>query len=337
MATKQAVETKKKHIFWRFILPSLLVIGAFAAYFFIDFTKLSDRFAGMSFSPTPEMTQLMTDLSLTDKAAIITKASHPMLQTRQEFNESCASYNIEIAVLGCYVKGRIFIYDINHPGLEGIRQSTLAHEVLHAAWDRLSFDEQNRLSPALEMVYNEHLDTLGPRLEKYPAANRLDELHSIIGTEINVFPIDPHYADILSRHYDRYFQNRAKVVAYYLQYADMFAELRAEADRLDTEIADYKRRIDEYTDQYQADASALNARIRRFNECADIHGCYTPSTFEAERRAIIAEQNRLNNLYAEIARLVEECNVLVDQYNANASHANELSRSMNSNSPLDGI
>src|SRR5690606_32509048 len=97
--------------------------------------------------------------------------------------------------------------------LDGIKEVTAAHELLHAAWDRLSKSEQTRLGALLEEAYTKiGTDELEERMayyERTQPGERANELHSIIGTEM---------ADVgeeLETYYKKYFIDRQQIVAFH--------------------------------------------------------------------------------------------------------------------------
>ncbi len=47
------------------------------------------------------------------------------------------------AILGCYNPSSrdIYIYNVTNSELDGVKEVTAAHEMLHAAWERLSESE----------------------------------------------------------------------------------------------------------------------------------------------------------------------------------------------------
>ncbi len=66
---------------------------------------------------------------------------------------SAVARQISRAILGCYVTQRIYIYDVKDAKLDGIREVTAAHEMLHAAYERMSSSEQTKVNALLEVEY----------------------------------------------------------------------------------------------------------------------------------------------------------------------------------------
>lgn len=304
-----------------------LAAAVVAFYFTVDFTELTDRFRGMNYEPTVEMLSLKQDLQLTEKANIIFSASHPTLETSDSFNASCSSTNHEISVLGCYAGSRIHVYNVDNSELDGIKQSTLAHEILHAAWDRLPTSDQDQLSKELQAIYDDYYDSLAPRLNLYPENNFYDELHSIVGTEF------ADLSDYLETHYAKYFIDQDHVVTFYDNYDHKFQALKQQADIIYETIEINQELIDAKTANYEDAVTELNSAIADFNRRAS-SGYFTSTTaFNAERNTLVAQQENLQSLYYEIHALVDSTNQLIEQYNQNVARTQSLLTSINSNAP----
>lgn len=319
------MKTKNKY-FWAQTLSMLAIIASIlVVYFFVDFGAVSDRFKALGYEPSDEVSALETDLRLTKRARGIFAASHPRLQESAEFNSSCASVNVEISVLGCYTMERIFVYDINGEDLEGIKQSTLAHELLHAAWDRMKSTERELLHDELRAVYDEHIIVLEPRLELYAAVDFYDELHSIIGTEF------AELSKTLETHYAKYFTDQDAIVDFYDNYNARFQELKEESDALYEQIEINQELIDAKTENYNDAVTELNAAIEDFNRRAQ-NGYFTSvGAFNAERALLVAQQQTLDTLYLEISELIAATNSLIESYNTNIVNTQALLDLINSN------
>ena len=146
-----------QHKFIRNLCIIIICACILAATTFVDWNIIVDRIRGSSFEPTAEMAKLKDDLNLTSRASIILAATHPTIKDREEFNRACTSSNSTVAILGCYDGQYIYIYNIDNAELAGIKQSTLAHELLHAAWDRMSTPDRTKLEPDLESIYKANL------------------------------------------------------------------------------------------------------------------------------------------------------------------------------------
>ena len=165
---------------------------------------LRDFFRGLGYRPTSEMILLKTNLGLTDGGDLIFKSSWPELEEKEEFNEHCRTVETTTAILGCYTNETIYIYDITDKRLDGIREATLAHELLHAVYARLSEAERNGLKPYLDEVYNKNKNILGDELNIYAETEQYEELYVRAGTEIKDLPVE------LEKHFARYFKSSSQ-------------------------------------------------------------------------------------------------------------------------------
>lgn len=315
----------KKPSLKKLILPLALIVLALLVYFSIDFFDLADRFSALGYEPTPAVVALESSISLTDKGSLIFAASRPELSDRDSFNKNCRKDDLEISILGCFTDSHIFIYNVDSPELAGIEESTLAHELLHAVWARLSDQEKSKLTPALDEAYGNNKATLDAELVHYDSSLIHDELHSRLGTEFRDLP------DALESHYQKYFSDRAKIVSFFEAYNGEFKALKAAADSLLAEIDTLRSEIDTKTSAYYTAIDSLNASIADFNNRAN-SGYFTSSAaFERERATLVAETNRLSGAYAEIDSLVARANTLIEEYNNNLARAEDLNNAINSN------
>jgi len=319
--------TTAKHNLIRSLSTIAICTCILVASVFVDWVVIFDKFDAIGFQPTPVVAALKDDLDLTRRASTIFNASHPSVKDGPAFNEVCASANHEVSILGCFDGRRIFVLNVTHPDLAGIKQSTLAHELLHATWDRLSAKDQNNLKPELDLVFAANLATLQPRLDLYPAINFYDELHSIVGTEFTELSLT------LETHYARYFNDQDTVVAFFDSYNTKFRELEAEAAALYEQIEINRDLISNKSTNYDDAFVELSVAIDDFNRRAE-SGYFTSATaFWAERATLVARQQELNRLYGEINTLVSATNQLIDQYNNNIARTQILLDSINSNKP----
>ncbi|MBQ9403127.1 hypothetical protein IJU22_00960 [Candidatus Saccharibacteria bacterium] len=316
------------------ILPIAIVVvtGLLGLLAYQNRVYLTDLFLSFQYSASPELSSLENDLELTDSAGLILRASHPSLESREEFNILCDSHDEQISVLGCYTDRKIYIYNIEESELSGIKESTLAHELLHAVWARTPSSERDHISRLLAEVYNqqEYHDQLAEDLETYDDAERVDELHSRIGTEIANLPAE------LESHYAKYFKNQDKVVDFYENYITPFRELSEEIDNLSTELEKLNQEIEEKTSAYYKSAEKLSAEIDEFNNCARTSGCFaTEYAFNARRNQLLANESEIESAYEKLNKMINDYNKLVEEYNANVIRGETLESVINSNAKYE--
>jgi Skp family chaperone for outer membrane proteins len=324
------------------IFISLSLLG-FGAIYFADATFIRDQITASLFSPSAEVAELKDKIDLTSSGSRILLASEPELETRTNFNENCKSHDRSISVLGCYASGKIHVYNIENPELAGINEVTLAHELLHAVWARLSSREKSRLEPVINSVYENNKNRFYDRLINYDEADWTDELHSIIGTECGLYSDDTIFEiaedatgclvvnSILQDHYGKYFQDHAKVISLFNKYNSKFEALQKEAEETREKIDTLKAEIEAKNDEYIRKVDELNAKIADLKRRAE-NGYFTSAAaFNAERNRLNAEVDAANNIYHETVDMTHEVNALISAYNSNILRSKDLSESMNSN------
>ena len=101
----------KKLNLLRWALALLLIL----AMIFVALNRqwVYDFARGMAYSPSPEMVKIRDSLDLTDRGGFLFKAAWPKLSDREEFNNYCRVDGEEVAILGCYTAGNIYIFDID--------------------------------------------------------------------------------------------------------------------------------------------------------------------------------------------------------------------------------
>ncbi|MBR3177229.1 hypothetical protein IKF27_00275 [Candidatus Saccharibacteria bacterium] len=323
LGEKSRQDPQQKHyIKFLFIL---LALGGLATIIILNLQVLMDIFAGFGYSPSPAMSTIRTSLDLTGDGERIFNASHPVLNSKDEFNQACDSHKDETAVLGCYTNRQIHVYDVEAENLNGIKESTVAHELLHAVWSRLSEADKNQLKPKLEEVYQKS-EQLKSELENYEEKDREDELHSRIGTEIK------NLDDELEKHFAKYFKDQDKIVAYYDSYIKPFETLKKQIDELSKTLENLKKQIDEKTKEYQTRSEKLNQEISEFNNCASTLNCFaTRGEFNTRRAELSAEQAAVNSLYDELDNTIKDYNAKVGEYNNSILKNRDLENLINSN------
>lgn len=328
VTTPQPATKTRSHVGLYLGLVFATVLAFVLGYFrILPFYQLTDRLTTISYTMPEDTAELATHLPLTPDAQLIYRASRPQLEDAAAFNEHCQSHDVEISILGCYVDSRIYIYNIQNQELAGIRESNAAHELLHAIWDRLSVIEQYSLGQELANFYHQHPDQVNDSIDLYSEDELIDELHSRLGTEVKNLP------ETLERHYAKYFTDQDAVVDYYLAYSAPFEELAEEFQQLTKEIETQKNEIATMREQYHERSDALDAKIDQFNACANREGCFTDAESSAQRSALVAEQDALEQYFHDLNAKIEAYNQLIDQYNANILHNRELETAINSNAP----
>jgi len=279
-----------------------------------DWSRLRD------YSPSIGITQLATDTTMNDTARKIFYVQHPELNDRDAFNQHCQGFGEHTIVLGCYAPLQgIYLFDVQDPRLTGVEQVTAAHEMLHAAYDRLSNNDRKHIDVLTQQVFEQQTDerlknTIEAYRQRDPAVVP-NELHSIIGTEVRKLPQE------LEDYYSRYFANRAQIVGFADQYAGVITERRTQADNLELEINGLKNEIDQLEKTLQEQQDDLEH---------DRAGITTQSQANAFNARVAAYNSYIHQLNDLIARH----NQLVDEYKANVVEQQELFKALDSRPTL---
>lgn len=302
------------------------------AFLVVNFGVIRDIFVGLSYRPSSEMSEIREKLDLTGKGWRIFNASLPELEEREEFNQICRGEESENAVLGCYRNDRVYVYNILSEELDGIKETTSAHELLHAVYERMSVDEKRNLSSILAEIYDKNQEILGEEIGLYEDSKKEEELFVRIGTEISDLP------EVLEKKYGEIFKDQDKIVEFYNGYIGVFREIERRLEELLARVEALETEIETKTGQYESEVGVLNNDISEFNNCAKTPNCFISKwVFNSQRNALISRQNSLTGLYNEINGLISEYNTLAAEYNENLLHGQALNKAINSNEKVEGI
>lgn len=288
-----------------------------------------DQVSVWQYKPSADIVSLADRSGMSDTGKFYFYASHPKVEDAQAFNSDCGRKEASTAVLGCYNGQSIFVYNVSNGQLDGIKEVTAAHEMLHAAYARMGGAEKTKINKLLEVEYaklksNKDIAERFAFYDRTEPGERDNELHSVIGTEIAA--ISPE----LEAHYRTYFSNRAKVLALHDKYASVFAELQAKGDALTRQLVDLKNAITSQTEAYNASVSALNNDIDSFNQRANSGGFSSREEFDSERADLVARADQLDATRSMINAEIVQYNSLRKQLKSVASQSNELNQSIDS-------
>lgn len=320
---RKRIRNDKAHLAW-FVMASISVV-VMVVLITLNFGVIRDLIIGVRYRPTPEMEHIRESLGLADAGLRIFNASMPELKERAEFNQNCREIENETAILGCYTDERIYVFDVASDELNGIKELTTAHELLHAVYDRMTDNVKSRWGGILKEVYEQNKDILGGEIELYPEDQKLEELYVRIGTEIKDLPIE------LEKHYAETFVDQDKIVDYYNSYITVFREIEKNLEVLFGQIKTLKTEIDTKSAEYENGMTALSAEIDEFNSCAGTVNCFKSSEeFNSRRAELVAKQGGYEKLYNAINEQIKEYNNLIEKYNENVLHGQQLNMTINS-------
>jgi uncharacterized phage infection (PIP) family protein YhgE len=219
---------------------------------------------------------------------------------------------------------RVYVFDVTNPELAGAKEVTIAHEMLHAAYERLNMFERSKIDKLLEdEYYTVQRDAKVQRLMEYykkaePAA-LTNELHSILGTV--VADLSPE----LEQYYARYFNDRQHIVQVNNDYYAVFSEVNAKSKDLADRISVLNDQILKDKDVYQNTMEQLKAEIDAYK--ARNYTSVRQSQLDA--RALNARVGQLESSRQAINAKVEQLNALIEEQNKLNIKATELNNSIN--------
>lgn len=316
-------------VFKRFI-RTVLLAGVVALPFVVFWQQrnISDWWRLRDYVPPARIVELADNTQMTDEGRKLFYLHKPELNDRDAFNRNCKGFEQTI-VLGCYVTNQaIYIFDVQDARLEGIEEVTSAHEMLHAAYDRLSVSEREAVDRMTQSAFDGLRDArLAEVVESYrqrDASVVSNELHSILATEFRTLPKQ------LEDYYERYFHDRLTVVGFSEKYEAVFTEQMNRIKTLSDQIAAIEndlqaqiRSVDELETGLSADADRLNS-LRAQNRVDEYNAGVSPYNARiGQYRRLIADYN------AKVQRM----NQLVEEHNSVAFEQKKLTDAIDSNQP----
>ena len=301
----------------------VLVVGLV----FLNRQAIYDYAQLLNYTPSAEIAELATQTTMNDRSRRVFYVNQPVVQDKADFNVDCPNRGDEkTIVLGCYKGGQngIFLLDVNDERLDGIKQVTAAHELLHAEYERLSGDERRRIDALLTDYFDTVLqdkriiETIDGYRKTEPFELK-NEMHSIFATEIAVLPAE------LEAYYTRYFTDRSKIVGYATQYQEEFTSRQTIIAKTGITLERLKQQID----TAEANLTVLQASISERQQAleaqqrrGDIEG------YNAGVPAYNALIDEFNRSARDVQSLVAQYNQVVADRNAVASEIAELSSAL---------
>lgn len=315
-------------------LSSVVGLGVFllclivASWLFISRDYVIDQLTVWQYKPSDAIETIAERAELSDHGRFYFYASRPEVDEASVFNQQCKKQEEHSAILGCYAARRIFIYNVANVQLDGIKEVTAAHELLHAAWDRLGKDEKEHLGALLDKAYTRiGTDELEERMAYYARTQpgeRANELHSIIGTET------ADLGEELESYYKQYFTDRQRIVTFHQNYASLFTQIEQRVKAVEAEMGTLAAQIENGTASYNASVSQLNADINSFNSRAENDGFSSVAVFNAERNALVTRSDSLEAQRSQINQQVAAYNTLRAELESLSVQSEALNRSIDS-------
>ncbi len=333
---KQTTTSNSSHFTRRVLSPTLFLL-AIAMLVIIYGQRVVDHYMAARFVPSTSVATVNEQLNLTGLGHDLLYASNPSVETGQQFNQHCETTERSAAILGCYYKRTIYLYDVTNPELAGAEEVTAAHEMLHAAYERLQIWEKNNVNALLEAEYAKIKNQPDiKKLMEYYSTNEPgeidNELHSIIGT--TVASISPE----LEQYYSQYFNDRAAIVAMNTKYNTLFATVEAQSTEIAAKIDSEGPVLQRDLSSYEAERTVLTNDIQTFNQRAKGDYYTSTSAIESARQALLARSSALEAERVSLNSRVDAYNALIKQYNDLSVRVNQLNSSINGvSAPTPGV
>lgn len=317
--------TRLRKIWPYIILVILLVINV---TFWTRREQIIDWWQLKGYTPAADVASLAADSTMTPHAIRLFYINHPSLETKEAFNKHCAETAEETAVLGCYHGNRqgIYIYAVQDQRLEGVRQVTAAHEMLHQAYDRLGNSEREHINALLLNFYTKSLadEAIKGKIENYKkheGAVLVNEMHSIFGSEVRNLPTE------LEEYYKKYFSDRSRLVAFSEQYQGEFTRRKELVKQYDAQLTALKNQITANKAALEVKMNFLKAKEAEIEQ--DI-AARNQSEYAADVQQYNATVGTYNEQLAKTRTLIDNHNTIVNLRNDIAVQERELQHALDS-------
>lgn len=302
-------------------LLTLLILAFLPVIIFWQRNSLYDAWRLHGYQPPAEIAGLASQTKMTDSARHIFYVNQPkLINDAQTFRGNCTIAEQTI-VLGCYRSPEvgIYVYNVQDDRLAGIQQVTAAHEMLHAAYDRLSSKDRNYVNGLLLDYYQNELkdSRILATIDSYKKTEPKDvvnEMHSIFGTEIASLPPS------LETYYQRYFSDRSTVVGQSANYEKEFTTREDSAKKLEAQLNSLLPNIKSVESTLKGELSSINAERARLDSQRN-------SNPDAYNAAVASFNDQIDGYNTKVARYqadVKLYNQLLKQYNQIAGDLRSL-------------
>ena len=308
-------------------LPGLiipLIFVAIAAAVIFRQQDILDWWALRDYTAPAAVQTLASDTTMNDYSRKIFFVNKPQIQDKAAFYISCEEGETSI-VLGCYKpRDGIYVLDVEDARLDGIEQVTAAHEMLHAAYERLSKSQKQVIGKQINDFYatlaNEQIKA---KVNLYVTNNAdiTNELHSILGTEVaNLSPE-------LETYYQKYFNNRSKIVAFADQYQAVFSDRKNKLAAYDAQLIEIESQVKANNADLDSQQNIITAASQRLDKLLQ------QNKRDEYNEGVIAYNQQIipfKELIAETKALIAQYKTILDARNQVAVEAQELNKALDS-------
>ncbi len=261
------------------------------------------------------LTEYANKTAMTSRGEYLLYATRAEVNEKNAFNVNCSGLVEQTVVLGCFSNNRIYVYDVSSVQLAGVKEVTMAHEMLHAAYERLDTNKRTRINELLNREYatisDPHFHEAIALYDRTEPGARLTELHSMLATERKT--LSPE----LESYYREYFTDRSAVLSLYESYAAVFRELEVKQKTLVDELNKLALEIEAARKSYDVSAETLLRDIDVFNHDAS-HGAF------ANRESFTIARNALQSRQTSLEQDRQRINAMIDKYHSGAAELENL-------------
>lgn len=280
---------------------------------------IADWWKLRGYTPPTTVVSLANSDTMTAEARHVLYVNHPQLVTDSaNFRQDC-TVSEQTIVLGCYHSSQdgIYIFSVKDTRLSGVEQVTIAHEMLHAAYDRLSSSERERIDGLLNDYFTHDLhdqrilDTINSYKKTEPK-DITNEMHSVFGTEISNLPKS------LENYYNQYFTQRSAVVSFALSYENEFTSRIAQINSYDVQLSALKS-------QKNTEEQNLNTQFAQLNsDRARLDSLKSSGQFEAYNAGVASFNSEVAAYNQGVEKLQSDITEYNNLVNTRNSVANDL-------------
>lgn len=290
------------------------------------FQDIHDFIRLFGYKPGVKVAAISAQDGFTDYSQKLFYINRPQLMSPELFSGACPNGSEKTVVLGCY-KGNdrgIFLFDVTDSRLSGVVEVTAAHEMLHAAYDRMSGTERLKVDGLLSQYYKEGLkdERIKKTIQAYQEtepSELVNEMHSIFATEIYDLP------ESLELYYKKYFSNRKQVVTLLNNYQMEFTKRQDRIDSYDAQLKSLKQSINEN----ETSLESLSQQIAQQQKViANLRSSGHIEEYNSQVNPFNALVKRYNDLLNSTRQQIDTYNATVAARNSIASEQRELVQSM---------
>ena len=305
----------KRHL-GNITIVAVVIVGIRFGQDLQDWSKL------IQYETPPQVAKLATTTTMTDSARRLFYLNQPTIESRKSALNLCKSTEHTV-VLGCYVPNKgIFLQEVSDPRLQGVMEVTAAHEMLHAAYQRMSLFEQTQLNKqlqsALAQLQNSRIVQLIETYRAQDPSSVDNELHSILGTEVQ------NLSPELEEHYHKYFTDRSAVVALSERYEGVFTALREKAKQISRQLVARRSALVQLAAQVKSESENIES------ERSSLQGAIANTQVDYSSR-VASFNDRVQTYNQLVARLKEQTdtyNQMVNEHNSLALEEKSLVESL---------